>query len=162
MPIYDYRCKPCNLDVPIICDFDEVDDQVCEVCEGELDRQISLWAFTPNRWGDTNGYFDRGLGMYIENSMHREKVMKEKNLRPVSQKELDDHQQAVYNDDREHEKKVATFQRVKKKTGSFAKAAAAITPDPDPETPDREWRYEFEKAWKPDLKVKTPKGEDDK
>lgn len=127
MPIYDYRCTECNLDQQHICDFDEADDMVCEVCEGKLLRGISLFAKTVNRWGDSNGYFDRGLGMYIENSMHREKVMKEKNLRPVSQKELDDHQQAVHNDGAEHDKKVETFQRVKKQTGSFAEAAKAIT-----------------------------------
>ena len=143
-----------------MCDFDEVDDQVCEICDGELDRQVSLWANTPARWGDSHGYFDRGLGMYIENSMHREQVMKEKNLRPVSQRELDDHQQAVYNDDQEHEKKVATFQRVKKQTGSFAKAAAAITPDPDPDAKDRDWRYNFETPWKPNLEVKPTNGDD--
>ena len=161
MPIYDYRCKPCDLDVQIICDFDEADDQVCEVCEAPLNRQLSLWAHTPARWGDSHGYFDRGLGMYIENSMHREKVMKEKNLRPVSQRELDDHQQAVYNEDREHKKTVETFQRVKEQTGSFAKAAAAITPDPDPDATDREWRYNFEKEWKPNLKVKPSIGEEE-
>ena len=87
--------------------------------------------------------------------------MKEKNLRPVSQRELDDHQQAVYNEDREHKKTVETFQRVKEQTGSFAKAAAAITPDPDPDATDREWRYDFEKEWKPNLKVKPSIGEEE-
>ena len=161
MPIYDYLYKPCDYYQQIMCDFDEVDDQACAICEGELDRQISLWANTPARWGDSHGYFDRGLGMYIENSMHREKVMKEKNLRPVSQRELDDHQQAVHNEDKDHKKTLETFKRVKKQTGSFAKAAAAITPDPDPDSKDREWRYEFEKEWKPNLTVKTSKGEDE-
>ena len=87
--------------------------------------------------------------------------MKEKNLRPVSQRELDDHQQAVHNEDKDHKKTLETFKRVKKQTGSFAKAAAAITPDPDPDSKDREWRYEFEKEWKPNLTVKTSKGEDE-
>ena len=127
MPIYDYRCTKCNLDQQHICDFDEADDMVCEVCEGKLLRGISLFAKTVNRWGDTNGYFDRGLGMHIENSMHREKVMKEKGLRPVTQKELDDEQQEVYNETIRHEKQVETFNRVKKQTGSFAEAAKAIT-----------------------------------
>ena len=49
MPIYDYLCKPCNYYQQIMCDFDEVDDQACAICEGELDRQISLWANTPAR-----------------------------------------------------------------------------------------------------------------
>ena len=86
--------------------------------------------------------------------------MKEKNLRPVSQKELDDHQQAVHNDGKEHKKKVETFQRVKKETGSFAKAAKAITPYPNPEDTHRNERYEFEKEWKPNLKVIT-KGDEE-
>jgi putative FmdB family regulatory protein len=160
MPIYDYLCKPCDRPQQVICDFEEADEQICEICDGPIDRQVSLWAFTPARWGDTHGYFDRGLGMYIENSMHREKVMKEKNLRPVSQKELDDHQQAVHNDGAEHKKKVETFQRVKKETGSFAKAAKAITPYPNPEDTHRNERYEFEKEWKPNLKVIT-KGDEE-
>jgi len=54
-----------------------------------------------------------------------------------------------------------TFQRVKEQTGSFAKAAAAITPDPDPDATDREWRYDFEKEWKPNLKVKPSIGEEE-
>lgn len=36
MPIYDYRCIKCNLDQQHICDFDEADDMVCEVCEGKI------------------------------------------------------------------------------------------------------------------------------
>ena len=127
MPIYDYYCKPCDKPQQIICDWEEADEQICEVCDQEVERQISLWANTPARWGDSHGYFDRGLGMYIENSMHREKVMKEKGLRPVTQKELDDEQQEVYNETLQHEKQVETFNRVKKQTGSFAEAAKAIT-----------------------------------
>lgn len=146
MPIYDYICKSCSKPQQLICDFDEADNQVCEICENPMDRQVSLWAHTPARWGDSHGYFDRGLGMYIENSVHREKVMKEKGLRPVSEKELDDHQQAIHNDTVIHEKKVSTFNDTMKKTGSFAEAAKAITHyDPDPETDYRDWRFSFEK-----------------
>lgn len=155
MPIYDYSCAPCSRRVQIWCEISEIDEQTCEICQEPLQKMVSVFAKTPNRWGDSNGYFDRGLGCYVANSMERERIMKEKNLRPVSEEELDDHQQEMYNDKKDHEKKVQTFQHAIKKTGSFAKAAAAITPDPDPDSKDRDWRYEFEKAWKPDLKVKT-------
>tara|TARA_R100001594_G_scaffold149831_1_gene208793 strand:+ start:2553 stop:3026 length:474 start_codon:yes stop_codon:yes gene_type:complete len=152
MPIYDYSCTPCNLHLQIWCEIDEMYDQKCENCNSPLQKMVSMFAKTPNRWGDSNGYFDRGLGCYVANSMERERIMKEKNLRPVSQEELDDlqHEEKVSHD--KHEKDVATFTQKYKETKDFATAAAHTF---DPDLTHRNERFEFEKPWKENLKVIT-------
>ena len=159
MPIYDYRCQPCNRDVQVFCDFEERDGQRCGKCDSSLDQMVSVFASTPARWGDSHGYFDRGLGCHVANSMERERIMKERNLRPVSQQELDDAQQSSGDDHARHEREVATFSSALKETGDFATAAARTFPDqrePDPETEHRKWRYGFEKPWEPCLEVFKP------
>ncbi len=98
---------------------------------------VSVFANTPARWGDSHGYFDRGLGCYVANSMERDRIMKERNLRPVSQTELLDNANAVSDEHDQHEKDIATFNAALEKTGDMAEAAAITfpqdRPDPSPE-----------------------------
>ena len=132
MPIYDYYCEPCNLNIQIFCEIEERHDQTCEKCKDFLNQMVSVFANTPGRWGESHGYFDRGLGCYVANSMERDKIMKEKNLRPVSQNELVDHQSAVDNEHTQHNKDVEKFSSVLKETGDFAQATKQTFPDHHP------------------------------
>jgi putative FmdB family regulatory protein len=157
MPIYDYHCQPCNINIQVFCDVDERNSQRCEKCKKFLSQMVSVFANTPARWGDSHGYFDRGLGCYVANSMERDRIMKERNLRPVSQTELLDNANAVSDEHDQHEKDIATFNAALEKTGDMAEAAAITFPqdrlDPSPEDISRTTRYEWEKPWKEDLEV---------
>jgi len=154
MPIYDYDCKHCNIYLEIFCEIEEADSQICERCSRPLSKRISVFANTPRRWGDSHGYFDRGLGCYVANSMERERIMKEKGLRPVTQEELDDVQHQENVDHLKHKKDVETFSEKFKETKSFAQAASH-TFDVNPDSIHRDDRFAFEKPWKENLKVIT-------
>lgn len=156
MPIYDYHCQPCKLDIQVFCDVEDREGQRCENCKKFLSQMVSVFANTPARWGDSHGYFDRGLGCYVANSMERDRIMKEKNLRPVSQTELLDSQNATHDEHLQHEKEVATFSAAMTKTGDVTEAIAQTFPIdnlPSPESTHRTARYDWEKPWKEDLKV---------
>ena len=62
---------------------------VCIKCSAPVQRMISTFARHGSWTGSYAGYFDRGLGCYVESYHHRQKLMKEKGLRPVSSSELD-------------------------------------------------------------------------
>jgi len=88
--------------------------------------------------------------------MERDRIMKEKNLRPVSQTELLDSQNATHDDHLQHEKEVATFSAAMTKTGDVTEAIAQTFPIdnlPSPESTHRTARYDWEKPWKEDLEV---------
>ena len=73
---------------------------------------------------------DRGLGMYIEDYHHREKVMKDKGLRPAPDLRADDEQiDKLVSDKLAHEAQARTFHNKLNQTSSIAEAARAITPE---------------------------------
>ena len=127
MPVYDFKCTNCDAKAEVWRSFDDESKETCE-CGGEMKQCITLWAYTPGRWGASTGYFDRGLGTYVENYVHRDKLMKEKGLVPTTQQEQMDHQHAVHEEHKQHQKDVEKFTEVYKKTNSSAEAAAAAFP----------------------------------
>ena len=46
-------------------------------------------AKTASAWGDSAGYYDPGLGTYIQNDQHRRQVMAAQGVREVGDDELD-------------------------------------------------------------------------
>ena len=74
-----------------------------------------------------SGYFDKALGSYIESATHKDRILKERNLRPVSDNELEASMSDQVSDALEHEKTLTTFQKVMSETQSFAAASRAIT-----------------------------------
>ena len=78
MPVYDFRCKACGHTDEYVKSFNDDEVPDCDICDTSMTQLVSLWAKTPGRWGDTNGYFDRGLGCYVKNFSHRDKLMKER------------------------------------------------------------------------------------
>ena len=127
MPIYDFKCAKCATKAEVWRSFDDESKELCE-CGGEMKQCVTLWANTPGRCGDSTGYFDRGLGTYVENYVHRDKLMKEKGLVPTTQQDQMDHQHAVHEEHKQHQKDVEKFTEVYKKTNSSAEAAAAAFP----------------------------------
>ena len=127
MPVYDFKCAKCATKAEVWRSFDDESKELCE-CGGEMKQCITLWANTPGRWGDSTGYFDRGLGTYVENYVHRDMLMKEKGLVPTTQQDQMDHQHAVNEEHKQHQKDVEKFTEVYKKTNSSAEAAAAAFP----------------------------------
>ena len=119
MPFFTYKCSDCNCkfdylhfykwaekdllkDKPpaiIDCDCDN-----CQTCTGKAKQQISLFARTPSQWGNDTAYFDRGLGLTIENEPHRQRIMKERGLRNVDKTEVEESIHAGYAEKMEQEK----------------------------------------------------------
>lgn len=90
MPLFDYKCDNNHTEEHLFFIGEEQPRWVkCATC-GENSRvQMPLVARTANRWGDTNGYYSPNLGTFIENSQHREQVMKAKGL--VDLRDCDKH-----------------------------------------------------------------------
>tara|TARA_R100000654_G_scaffold16146_1_gene34040 strand:- start:3881 stop:4174 length:294 start_codon:yes stop_codon:yes gene_type:complete len=94
---------------------------------------VTMPAKTAWQWGDTkwDGFRDRGLGITYRDKAHRDSVMKERNLRPLQDGEVEAEQSRVSREHEKHEKNVRTFQRVLEDTGSSAMAMAQTFPDPE-------------------------------
>ena len=127
MPLYDYECNDCEHSEEFFMDFYDESPQ-CSKCGATMYQKISLWANTPGRWGDSHGYFDRGLGTYVNNFAHRDKLMKEKGVQPVSNQDMEEYSHDVYAENKQHHKDVTTYTDTLKKTNSHAEAAAAAFP----------------------------------
>lgn len=127
MPVYEFKCDPCNSRVDRLLPM-EHGVQSCPSCDTEMKKMVTMPAFTPGHWGDSKGWFDRGLGMHINNFAHRDRVMKQKGLRPAVASELTENRQDMVQDHTRHEKNVSTFKAEMDKTGSFRTAVAKTFP----------------------------------
>jgi len=132
MPLHTFTCTDCNHVTEEIFSISELIPTTydCEVCGHTAAYNFPVHAKTSGRWGDGHSAYDAGLGMVIENSMHREKVLKEKGLVPIE--DLGSH----WEDDRaetikrQHEKDVkfdSTYQENLNKHGGDAIEAMAET-----------------------------------
>mgnify|MGYP003151538156 FL=1 len=128
MPLYDFACNDCEYEDEFFRSFNEEEPPQCDKCGATMYQKISLWANTPGRWGDSHGYFDRGLGTYVNNFAHRDKLMKEKGVQPVSNQDMEEYSHDVYAENKQHHKDVTTYTDTLKKTNSHAEAAAAAFP----------------------------------
>jgi putative FmdB family regulatory protein len=91
MPIYDYRCKDCGhteKDYYVRPGVAAPERITCSMCGEGASKQMPSPAKTPGLWGDSAGYFDRGLGTFVQSEQHRQSVMKEKGLRQVEPEEF--------------------------------------------------------------------------
>tara|TARA_R100000458_G_C8207397_1_gene196017 strand:- start:420 stop:779 length:360 start_codon:yes stop_codon:yes gene_type:complete len=113
MPAYDYCCKNCLAIVELIISFEKIDEiQVCSHCGHPLQRQIPVPGRHASWSGTYTGYYDRGLGCYIEDYHHREKVMAEKGVRPLESNENTDNDiDDCISDALNHNEQVKNFMR---------------------------------------------------
>ena len=84
MPLYEYKCEECRQEYVELWSYAMAPMNMACLCGGRAVRKISLIARTPNRWGDTNGYWDPGLGSWIANSQDRDRKMKEMGVVPLA------------------------------------------------------------------------------
>lgn len=129
MPLYDVSCPSCGVREVLARPNTPVP---CPSCGGATQRLVSMPARTSASWGDSQGYFDRGLGCYVENSQHRERVMKAKGLAPLSdfaKHAVEDYAESQVNERKEHERVMARLEsNMKEHNGDQAAAIAATFP----------------------------------
>lgn len=104
MPIYSVKCTACSQASEVWCSYEELQTEKCSQCNGELSQQLTPFAKHGSWSAEYAGYYDRGLGCYVESYHHRKKLMKEKGLRPVDHKELDDGIDKSISDTQKHDK----------------------------------------------------------
>lgn len=122
MPLYEYTCKSCSAFNEILCEMEERDTQRCENCNGELNLMLSVFAKTPGLWGDSTRYYDRGLGTWVNNTKHKDQIMKERGLVQLSDEQIDDNLHAVITEHKEHQTQMSVYDDVLAKTGDSALA----------------------------------------
>lgn len=79
MPIYAYTCDNGHHSDFLCAHRDRPNFLDCLICGGLMRydvRRSMQPARTASKWGDSGGYYDRGLGQYVANSGEREAAMK--------------------------------------------------------------------------------------
>jgi len=130
MPLYDFGCTSCGQEHEALVKSDVL-VLPCPDCGEETHRLVSMPARTSASWGDSQGYFDRGLGCYVENSQHRNRLMKKRGLAPASDfsnSVVDDYVHKNIVEKQEHERNVSRFKDNLKRTGDAALAVAETFP----------------------------------
>lgn len=90
MPLFDYGCSSCGHVHEAYIKVRPAPGVVtCPNCGEGAKRKVSMPAKTASAWGDSAGYYDRGLGTYIQNDQHRRQVMAAQGVREVGDDELD-------------------------------------------------------------------------
>ena len=129
MPMYDTLCKEHGVH-EVLVKHDQT--PLCPVCQTPTIKLVSMPAKTAGRWGDTGSYFDRGMGCQVENSVHKEQLMKQKGLTPLSDYKSDfieTHQHKQIQEKLEHDKTVSTYKsNLKKFDGDTVKAVCETFP----------------------------------
>lgn len=129
MPLYDHLCVACCLVTEELVP-PERQSISCPACGSEAVRMVSMPARTGNRWGDSNAYFDRGLGCVVQNHTHREQLMKAKGLTPLSDYASGTVENAVHaqiESKKQHERTVTAYKDNLKKHGGDTAMAVADT-----------------------------------
>jgi len=130
MPLYKFRC-PLGHVTEELAPASAIPDTVdCEFCASTAKRTVTMPQFTPGRWGDSHGGWNRGLNCYVENSMHRDRILKERGL--VHESDLpsgavESHVTDVVNDHEAHNKTVSRFEGALAERGGDVSMAIADT-----------------------------------
>ena len=87
--LVDYKCKTCGSVYEEFFFQNEPRPSFiqCE-CGAQAIYIFPVVAKTVGYWGNSHSYFDRGLGMVVENSHHRDAIIKEKEVVPLSDSDL--------------------------------------------------------------------------
>lgn len=127
MPLYETECLSCGRwDEHLLKVGEAVPD--CQRCSGKNRLAISTVAFTPGRWGDSHGSYNAGLGCYVENDMHRERICKERGLvmlDDVGSSTADSMLDRRRREDLATDKYIETFDKHKAEGAGFYHAAKA-------------------------------------
>lgn len=130
MPLAVYRCGACESTHEILHRAgDRPLHTVCPDCDGVASVDIAGTlrpARTACSWGDSKGYYDRGLGLYVENSQHRNRICKERNLVPESDLRSDASDSAVHSAIVERQEHTRTMAKVADKIRSGTSKGEAL------------------------------------
>lgn len=129
MPMYEYKCVQCNRRFEELFKVADCPTVLECMCGGLADRAVSLIANTAARWGDSHGYYDRGLGSYVENSQHRERLMKAKgvvSMEDYSTNYAEDKLEDRESDYKQHEVDVANYKQYRALGQSKGEAMAEV------------------------------------
>lgn len=99
----------------------------CQVCGHEAAYKSGKLRPIPLNGVKDVGYYDRALGQYIRSHKHKEQVMSNMGVRPISDDEITTNISDQMSDAIEHEKTIQTFSRTMRDTNSFAAAARSIS-----------------------------------
>lgn len=77
--IYEFRCEQCSKTWDEVQPMDQLHDSKCPSCGKTVHRRYSPLAHTV----DFTAGYDDGLGEYVTTKKHREKIMRDNNLRRV-------------------------------------------------------------------------------
>jgi len=130
--MYEYRCPQGHVTEEIFSLKDRVDHVQCDLCNGIAGRIVSLPADTKAKWGDSHAYFDRGLGCEVKSSQHKDKILKERDLVPVSEMGsgyVESRMTSSVDEAKAHDKTVSKYNdNVKKFDGDQGRAIAETFP----------------------------------
>ena len=132
MPLYPYTCRRGHRSEELAKVGEALEAMPCPACGEQARRQVTTPYRTPFQWGASAGYFDRGLGTYVEDHAHQRRLMAERGLRPVEADEVDRTLDNQVNTLAEQDRQAATFGRVLRETGDAAAATEAAFPTPLP------------------------------
>lgn len=73
MPLYDYRCEQCEVEIERIAPMAARHEQRCDTCSGRL-----VLVLKPQRtYVPFNPYYDEGLDVEVTGRQHRQRVMRD-------------------------------------------------------------------------------------
>lgn len=123
MPLYDYYCTHGHKTEELFKQKIEAPQWIkCECCGSNARKAFPLIARTIHSWGDSYGYYDKGLNTYINNRKERETEMEKQGKVP-----LEDLPRYYTEDRAEKEKKFGDYWD-KKGDAMFEDFAAAKSP----------------------------------
>jgi len=126
-----YHCRAEECDTMTYVWWYDINDMTfkipCKGCGHDAGYVAGKLRPIPVNGINQKGYYDKALGRYIESHEHKDKVMAELGVRPVSNEEIETNMQEQINDAIDHERQVQTFTRTMKETNSFAAAARSIS-----------------------------------
>ena len=136
MPLFEFNCRKCGAHHEELMKFDHLDEWLnahqCS-CGGVLEKKMSLFAKTTDRWGDNtgtygvNGFHCHQSGKRFYSKREQEKYMKSIGRVPVSEKELNNLTNRDYNERAQRDDysdQIATI--MKKNNGDFGEATAEV------------------------------------
>ena len=134
MPLFDYKCPVGHIEEHYFPVGETAPKQVpCNLCVHYgpdvhwATKQLPLISRTANRWGDTNGYYSPNLQAYVNNSQHRDQLMREKglvDLRDMDQHFFEDRMEQECQEYKDAEADSQEYQRRLKEHGDAGRAAA--------------------------------------
>ena len=81
MPLYPYFCTTCGAREEVLCSVDDKPMGLDCDCGADMVPSVTMPARTRGSWGGVDtGYFDRGLGQWVDSHKEADKIARKKGL----------------------------------------------------------------------------------